>query len=1494
MVLLIRIRNSTMRKSLSLVLAAAMTLGSITTTAAPLAKKLAGTKNDAPVAAKAMSETPRVNFAKGRTLPSAKISGLKQVKSTLKARNKQALKSATSASNAVSSSVNLKGFTIYSDAWTESAEYGLYTIPTTQGGAFDMVVPTTFSASSGYVDGNCMYVFEEINYYNILVYYYMHKLDVETGETLSTTELDDNSLFAFDLGVDPTTGKVYGTTYEGQTVYWAEFDYANLTCNRIAEVSEQLMAVGADQNGQFYGVGASGMFYKVDKSTGAYTAVGQSGMVSEFMVGGCYNDQDNTFLMTVSPEDETGLLAEINVTTGVGTVLCNFPNNEEVNCLYIAKPAATDKAPAAPELSVACDNGSMDVTVTLTMPSTLFDGTPVSGDSFAYTVLANGETVLTGSAVAGSTVTETVTLTTSGMTEFVATAANGVGTSPKAKVSCYVGKGTPAAPANVNFAWADGTATLTWSAVTTSADGGYINSAEVTYTVLDKDGNVVGDNLTATTFTTSLPTPSVYTLYSFSVKANYDGKSSTSAASNTLPLGVLAAPLTMDMSELANFNLHTVLDANNDGKTWKYDNTMGAKYTYHSSNVANDWIFSPGIKLDGGKTYEFTTKVKAQSNNYPEKIEIYMGTAATAEGMTKQVVAVTTVTADPANLTGYLTPETDGTYFIGFHAVSEPNMYNLYVQSYEIDAPLAGTMPKAVENLTVTPDANGDLKVAIACKAPVNTIDGAALTGNVKLTVTRGEDLVKEVSVAPGSSMSIEDTDVPEMGTYTYTVTATNAAGETGLPASATVYVGPTEPATPVNFNVTADGNVLTFTWDAVTTDINGNTIPETNVTYNIWSVDGGYLGEILNDEPITGNSYQMTIVLPETQDFVQYGLQAVNNGLEGGATATNIILGPAYDMPVLYSGLESLDQYLLIYGGGELELGTSDLGVDPYAGDDYFALKGAGLDAKTTFMTGLINITGDTPVVTFYSYKIADNDTNLITVEAVVDGETTLLATLDRADIEAGVWTKHKVSLEAVKGKTAQIYISGIVKAYYYVLIDEVKICNDVDYDVALEIAAPAQVATGQEFNVNVLVSNEGAKATEALTINLYRDGNLVDTFASEFGLEVNESGVVPFKQTLGLGDDSAEFKAVLVYADDQNPDNNETATVTVTRKKSTLPGVTGLTGEATENGNVLSWDAIDLGAPAPVEVTEDFESADSFAQEFEGWQFVDVDGAMVGGFQGKDIPGIVPGETTGCFFVFDASDDTFNQTFNANSGDKYLASLFNYDSSTVDDWAISPELPGIAQTISFYAKSYSTSYPDKLEVWYSTTDSDIESFVKVTEFGSVVPGGNWTLYTADLPAGAKYFALRSCATDAFMLMIDDVTFTKLSGFDGELKGYNLYCDGVKVNDAPITETSYVHTPEAGSHVYNVTAVYDKGESEYSDPVTLEQTGIDVVLAAGLKIAVEAQNIVVTGAADNLVTINTVDGKTIYAATGDAKVAVAPAIYLVTVNNKTAKVVVK
>lgn len=226
---------------------------------------------------------------------------------------------------------------------------------------------------------------------------------------------------------------------------------------------------------------------------------------------------------------------------------------------------------------------------------------------------------------------------------------------------------------------------------------------------------------------------------------------------------------------------------------------------------------------------------------------------------------------------------------------------------------------------------------------------------------------------------------------------------------------------------------------------------------------------------------------------------------------------------------------------------------------------------------------------------------------------------------------------------------------------------------------------------------------------------------------------------------------------------------------------------------------------------------------------------------------------------------------------------------------------LSGDAQTIKFMAACLNTSYgPETFEVLYSTTDQEVESFTLV-EGASYTATLSWVEYTAELPAGAKYFAIRSTATDTFVLSVDNITFKGYINPNAglEIVGYNIYRDGKKINETPVVETTYLDTEATpGDHTYVVTVVYNRGESLPSNEVLIAVSGVEDIDAdaIGANVTVEARNIVITDAEGAGVVIVAADGKVVYTAAGEARtaVAVAPGVYVVKVAAKVVKVVVK
>lgn len=1499
-------------------------------TAGPqVAKKLGGGMAQRAVEQKAAVRT--TSHTKG-----VQIAGKRQVVNNVTNQLRAASKNAFSLKKAVNIPIKEAGnlpdmlaMVTFSNAWTqESQAPGLYKLPKANGQDFTLVADKA-TGYTGFLQDGVYYTSNYVNY-GFFAFIMLEAYDVETGELIGENEGEVNQIL-IDCATDPTTGTVYSIGYNeaGDGLQLAkvtpsvEDGVVNLGIEPVAQLDGNWNSIACDASGQLYGISYAGeeqgdefiitssSLCKLDKATGTVTEIGETGVLCKYLSSSEIDPTSGRMFWTVSDADEEGYLAEVNLQTGAATKILDFLNDEEVQGLCFQLPAAEDKAPAAvTNLAASFPEGALSGTISFTAPTTLFDGTAATG-ALTYEVLANGTSVAEGSTSFGATVSAPVTVESAGSYTFVVTVSNEVGKSPKEKVKVFIGKGIPEAPV-VTLTYADGKMNLTWTAVTESVDGGYINPDEVTYTVTRFPGEiVVAENITVTSFSEQIAAPSELTSTYYTVEAKYADAKSEAGTSNVVVLGALVPPYDQAFDTEDAFNGFTIIDANGDDKTWILYEGF-ARITYNTSMAMDDWLITPPLKLEGGKAYALSFDTYAHRDNYPERIEVKMGKNNTAEAMTTTLLEPTVLnnTIDnPYTPTVYLTPKTDGEYYIGFHGISDANMFYLDVTNIHIGAAISTNAPGESTDLSVVSDPNGELKATVSFKAPTLNIQGDALSSITKIELKRDGEIINTfTSPAVGAALSYVDTPA-EGGNYTYTVTAFNAEGE-GKPASVTTFVGTDIPAAPESVNIveTATLGEVTVSWRPVTTDHNGKPINPNLVTYYICTYDNGWvpLYKSLTETSKTFNA------IPEgtEQEFVQYAVFAeTSGGLSNGTVTDMIPVGPAYN------GMhESFAEGNLSYILGSMIPETSNAQWSFY-NDSYFEGEVASQDGDNGFigmrspnsedaasiLTGKVSLAGlVAPVLTFYTYNIVDEDgytdTNTIDVEVKeINGEYKNVLSKRVEEIcgnEEG-WGKATIDLSAYEGKTIQVKITGTIVEFTYIFLDNLKIGSTVDNDLAAgSITAPAKVQAGEKYSVDVTVSNEGRLDASAFTVDLFADGEKVDSKSCEALASEARTHVVLEHTMHALATEPVELYAVVNAAADDIADNNTTKTISVAPKVSTLPAPTELKAEAANSGVQLTWSEPNLEGGAGTVVTESFEDGESFAQEFENWTFVDVDNSPVGGFQGLEIPGISTGTDLVSFFVFDSTPEQFNETFAAHSGSKYLAAMFRYDDGTTDDWAISPVLDGSAQTVSFYARSYSGSYPEKIEILYSTGSINPEDFVAVKTIATVP--ADWTLYEAELPAGAMHFAIRSCATGSFMLMIDDVTFTSGSQTaDLSLLGYNVYRNGVKLNAEPVEESSLLDLEGLADHKYQVTALYEgRGESAGSNEASVNQGIADIT--DGLSIATDKGLILVNGADDKLVTVTAVDGRVIYSAKGNASVSVATGIYVVKAGKTVAKVLVK
>lgn len=1486
------------------------------------ANRISVTSTVKPQAAKAQGKTKGLvglNMLQKRTPKSQFSLRSGATSSTLPGKKKIAYASA-------SGLPEMYGSVIFADGWSEDNQpVGLYSVPTMAGESFNMVIDGPDASAGGVLVNG---VYWTTNYFQLwgMVIVTVTGYDFESGEEVASYagEIDN---ICRGVAVDPTSGMVYAITYnsngDGFQLATIEYSETAAVTTAIGEFNYNVNSIAFDSTGQLYAIVYNGetvgesfvvtesFLVKINKTNPAdYTLVGETGVAPKYLSDSAIDTKTNRMFWAVS-DDTAGYMAEIDLTTGAATRILDFPLNEEVVGLVIPAPAAEEGAPAkVTGLAANFADGSMSGTIDFVAPTTLYDGSNGVGE-LTYTVLCDGESVATGTTAFGATVNAAVTVAESGMHTFVVYCSNAAGNGPKAQIKAFVGKGVPAAT-TVSAYYADGVANVSWIPVTESADGGYVNPAEVTYTVTRyPEGVVVADGITEASFSEPLAEPESIVSYTYGVKATYSGATSAEAMSNAIVLGSIVPPYTQDFSNSNALDAFTIIDANNDGKTWMVYNGE-ARMAYNSSLDMDDWLITPPMKLEAGKAYKVSFKAHANSSTFPERIEVKWGDSNTAAGMANVLVEPTVLSSGTAEeFVCFITPQANGTYYVGFHGISDADMFYLYIDDIEIAAGVAATAPAAPTNLVVTPGANGAKTAAISFNAPAVDFAGNALASLEKVELYRGEELIHTFDApAVGAELTYTD-NLPADGDYTYSVAGYNADGK-GESTSATVYVGVDFPAAVSEATLTEDAanpGKVTVTWAAVDKDVNGQVIAADAVKYDLYIYDGNSRVLVAGDLTTTSYSYE---AITEGQSFLQYAVFAKTARGEGDGTLTQMLAigAPVTNFADTFAGGE------LTYEWGIQRLGDStgaswtllgdESGIPSQDGDNgMIAMKASYIDDASRLYSVKISLAGvENPALTFYTYNIVgesgDPDENLVSVCVSAPNANNFVTVMPEATVNdlcggAEGWAKVTVNLAAYAGQDIQFGIDVVCKGYAYTIFDNFKISSLVDNDlVATGITAPATVKAGADYTVDVTVSNDGAKDAGAYTVELYADNEKVAEKACE-ALESGKTATVSFERTMSaLATEPVTYKAIVVYAADEVLNNNETTEVAVAPIVSNLPKVTDLAASIADGGNKLTWSEPDLTAAAPEAITEDFETATGFAKEFGDWTFVDVDGSAVGGFQNMDVPGITPGTTTASFFVWDQTNGVGNETFTAHSGMKYLAALFRYDDGETDDWAISPELYGGAQTISFFARSYSDDYPEKIEVYYSTGSLNPADFVLIAGTTVAKVPKAWTQYNVDVPEGAKHFAIRSCAQGSFMLMVDDVTFIPAGGAAADLSivGYDIYRNGEKVNAEPVAECEYTDAAGKAGDVYQVTVIYNKGVSAGSNEAAAT-SALDE-LTAGVKVTTAQGTIIVTGAEGLDVTVIAVDGKVLYAAKGDATVAVETGVYVVKAGDKVVKVLVK
>lgn len=963
----------------------------------------------------------------------------------------------------------------------------------------------------------------------------------------------------------------------------------------------------------------------------------------------------------------------------------------------------------------------------------------------------------------------------------------------------------------------------------------------------------------------------------------------------------------------------TVIDVNEDSKTWTKSGEE-IQISYHSSNKMDDWLITPGLEVEKGKIYKVSFDTKCYGSSYPEKIEVKCGTNNTVSAMTETLLEETEVNSGEYTTYSFdLIPTEESIYFVGFHGISDPNQYYLYIKNVTVSEGMSGTSPGKVTNLVITPDAAGALKCNISFTTPTLAYNGDALSSITEVEVKRNDEVVKTFqNPSTGEQLSYDD-EPSYGGDITYTIIAKNNDGN-GPAVSETVFVGKDKPVgiTSATLERVDLNGTATVSWEPVTQDINGKLLTESDVKYRIYKVEQDYYGdpqlkEVLY-EGLKGNSHTAQFVEEGNQEFIQVGVVAYTDGGEGDFAVTEKVpVGTplsGYEESFAHCSLSTP----LIYPAGGSVLMDQGGWSNPEPQDDDSGLliikmytEGQSVDITT----GLISVEGfPNPTLSFYSYNEYAYDfiKNTIAVSLLPEGDSEWVeiqapkAEMDFfEEDQINIWGRIMVAIPVdYTSRPFQLRFTigkdGNVATTY---LDNITIEALQDYDMAVtNITAPQSVNAGSDYSVEVSVKNVGYNPIDSYSVELYKDGVLAETKVMQTIVSQGEE-VLSFNVNMSpLAENVVTLYAKVVATSDLDETNNLSEEVEVSPKLSKLPMAESINPEAADEGVVLTWIAPDLASMQVDPYTESFEEGTNGDAEYGDWTFINKDGFEAGFY------GMIGYESTdkyGAFFILD-SEEFEKDTHQPLSGTHCLfATNPSPNAQYSDDWAISPELGGEAQTIKLWAKSTSTSTYDwnleQFQILYSEGSLNPDDFILIEESLVEVVPNEWTEYIVELPEGSRYFAIRSFGKNAYQLLIDDVYFAPVSPASFEILGYNIYRDGEKLNDEPVTETTFADNDAPdGTKTYHVTVVYkNRGESR-GISAEITTTGVEGFADGITGVYASEGKIIITGAEDMDVVVASLNGALLYNGKGASRLEVAAGkgIYVVKVGNLAKKVIVK
>lgn len=955
-----------------------------------------------------------------------------------------------------------------------------------------------------------------------------------------------------------------------------------------------------------------------------------------------------------------------------------------------------------------------------------------------------------------------------------------------------------------------------------------------------------------------------------------------------------------------------VINAESGSDTFAYNRwDRNVAYNGGYGDVADDYLVLPALELEAGLTYEvrYTAYASWYRTDWEPLLSWHIGQGATVGELSREVAAPVGFASsyDGEEHTFSFSVDTDGEYHLAacLRAGEAQGSVNFYIERIEICAGVSADAP-AAPRLTVTPAMRGGVLVAdIVLTAPVATVAGAPVEGEVAYSVFDAAGRFSADGTAePGAEVRLCDEACdPAGGVYTAFASRGQTHGKEVTVGFSPVFDAP---AAPSGITLAMDGDAATITWDPVTQGRDGGLFNPATVVYTVQRSDRAVVATKITETSVTD-----TPPVPDDgQTPVYYMVTAYGSAdsyTGSSADSETILLGAPY------AGCFSEK-----FAGGEASTCTWQFGPAGAAysawrpatasysspdcrgsrdGDGGFLLfTPSAYSDGTEYISPLIDMVGSAnPMLEFYVYRYSSApDEALLTLYVERGGLRTAIEGGElafRADTDG--WERVCLPLDGVTADGPfSLVFEGHAVGSAKVIVDDVTVRDVPALNLRLSGITTASAAyPGQEITVEVTVENDGLASVSGAVVELESDASEA-VLSAPFDLEPGNAVTLTFPVDITpfMAGGEVEFTAV-VSAEGDAVVSDDAASVVVTVGVCDLPAAGNLSAAHTAEGVEISWTAPEIDAdPAPVAVAEGFENWEAGSTSpMNGWIFIDGDGAPKYGLAGvnEDIPY--------AFFVADRFSTSAVADIEAAEGRNVLLTTKNSDYSDTDSWLVSPVFdPSHAVSFKATAMSFRGYSPAAFELgWLPRGSSGIDDFVKVADVST--GGYDWEETTYEFPAGAGRFAIHVAGLRDNACAFDDFRFHAVPEVP-VLEGFRIYRNGLPIGSAEAGARFHTDSGADASMAnhYHVSCRYASGlESMEPDGFLLapaQTVGLSQAFVGECPYAVSGETLRAFGPLE----VWTADGRLRALLDGGGEVSLPTGVYLVKAAGAVSKIIIR